>query len=78
MQVKMYTTRWCPDCWRAKRFLKSNSIDFEEISIEDDYEAARLVMAQNEGKQRVPTFEINGAYYGDPPLSQLAELVGIE
>lgn len=76
--IRMYTTSWCGDCWRAKRFLTSNNVDFEEINIEDDREAAQLVMEHNQGKRRVPTFEINGAFYGDPPLSELAELVGVE
>ena len=35
-------------------------------------------MDHNEGKRRVPTFEINGAYYGDPSIPELAKLVGIE
>jgi len=74
----MYTTRWCGDCWRAKRFLKSNEIEFEEINIGQSEEAAKLVMEHNEGKQRVPTFEIDGAFYGNPPLRELAQLVGVE
>jgi len=77
-RVRMYTTSWCGDCWRAKRFLKSNNIEFDEINIGDNREAAQLVMEHNQGKRRVPTFEINGAFYGDPPLSELAELVGVE
>ena len=78
MTVKMYTTEWCGDCWRAKRFLSEHDVDFEEINIEQDVEAVRLVMDHNEGKRRVPTFEINGAYYGDPSIPELAKLVGIE
>ncbi len=77
-RVRMYTTSWCGDCWRAKRFLKSNNIEFEEINIGDDREAAQLVMEHNQGKRRVPTFEISSAFHGDPPLSELAELVGVE
>ena len=78
MPVRMYTTSWCPDCWRAKRFLKSNRIEFEEISIEQNLEAAELVMKHNLGKRRVPTFEINGAFYGNPPLSELERIVGVD
>ena len=78
MTVRMYTTKWCGDCWRAKRFLSEHDVDFEEINIEQDAEAVRLVMEHNEGKRRVPTFEINGAYYGNPRIPELAKLVGIE
>jgi len=78
MTVKMYTTKWCGDCWRAKRFLSEHDVDFEEINIAHDPEAVRLVMEHNEGKRRVPTFEINGAYYGNPRITELAKLVGVE
>ncbi len=77
MPLKMYTTGWCADCWRAKRFLKSNSIVFEEINIDDDVEAAELVMKHNDGKRRVPTIEIDGSYHGNPRLSKLAQLLGV-
>ncbi len=78
MKIKVYTTNWCGDCWRAKRFLSERDVEFEEINIEQDKEAVRLVMEHNEGKRRVPTFEIDGAYYGNPRIPELAKLVGVE
>lgn len=78
MPLTMYTTNWCGDCWRAKHFLKSNKIEFEEINIDRSQEAAQLVMDHNQGKRRVPTFEIDGAFYGNPPLRELARLLGVE
>ncbi len=77
MAIKMYSTRWCADCWRAKWFLRRNDVVFEEINIDDSEEAAELVMRQNEGKRRVPTFDIDGSYHGNPPLGELARLLGI-
>ena len=78
MPIKMYTANWCGDCWRAKRFLQKNAIDFEEINIEDNDEAASLVMSHNGGKRRVPTFNINGSFHGDPSLAELAVLLGVD
>ena len=78
MPVRMCTAERCSDCWRAKKFLQSNEIEFEEINIEQSQQAAKLVMEHNQGRRRVPTFEINGAFYGNPPLSELARLVGAE
>lgn len=75
MAITMYSTSWCPDCHRAKKFLESNGTTFEIIDIDRDATAAALVMQHNEGKRRVPTFEIDGQFYGNPPLSQLAELI---
>jgi mycoredoxin len=78
MPVKMYTSNWCGDCWRARRFLQKHKIDFEEINISDSDEAATLVMSHNGGKRRVPTFDINGSFHGNPPLSKLAALLGVD
>ncbi len=73
--IKMYSTEWCPDCHRAKRFLGDKGIGFVEINIEQHPEAAKLVMEKNEGKRRVPTFDIGGNFYGNPPISELAKIV---
>ena len=77
MSVQVYTTRWCPDCWRAKRFLRENRVAFDEIDIEQDERAVEIVMKHNGGKRRVPTLEINGVYYGNPSIPELARIVGV-
>lgn len=77
MRIRVYTTNWCPDCWRAKRFLRDNGIAFEETNIEEDDQAVELVMAKNEGKRRVPTFDIDGEYYGNPTIPELANALGV-
>ena len=77
MQIRVYTTNWCSDCWRAKRFLRENDIEFEEIDIEQDDEAVQLVVEKNGGKRRVPTFDIGGSYYGNPTIPELARVLGV-
>jgi len=73
--IKMYSTQWCPDCHRAKKFLSEKGIEFNEIDIENDPEAATLVMEKNDGKRRVPTFDIGGNFFGNPPISELAKIL---
>ncbi len=77
MRIQVYTTNWCSDCWRAKRFLREHDVAFEETDIEQDDSAAQLVIEKNGGKRRVPTFEIDGTYYGNPTIPELARIVGI-
>ena len=48
MKIQIYTTQWCPDCWRAKRFLKENEVAFDEIDIEQDEQAVQLVMGEEQ------------------------------
>ena len=73
--ITMYTTEWCSDCRRAKSFMKERGLAFREVNIEDDPEAAALVVKMNNGKRKVPTFEIGGRYFASSPFSaqQLAD-----
>ena len=34
MNVKMYTSNWCPYCVAAKNFFEEHNIEFKEINIE--------------------------------------------
>ena len=77
MSVRVYTTQWCSDCWRAKRFLREKGVEFTEVDIEQDTQAVELVMAKNDGKRRVPTFEVDGTYFGNPSIPELARIVGV-
>ena len=53
--IKMYTTSWCPDCHAAKRALQLKGLDYQEINIEEDEQAAEYVMSVNGGRRSVPT-----------------------
>lgn len=67
-RVRMYTTRWCADCWRAKRFLSERRVPVEEIDIEHDEQAAEFVRRVNGNRRRVPTFEIDGRTFHCSPF----------
>jgi mycoredoxin len=66
--IRMYTTEWCGDCRNAKRYLKEKGIDFDEINIEENEEAAEFVIRVNEGKRKVPTFEVDGRTFNLSPF----------
>ena len=34
--IRMYTTRWCGYCVRAKALLRSRGLAFEEVSLDDE------------------------------------------
>jgi mycoredoxin len=77
--VRMYTTSWCSDCYRAKWFLKQNRVPFEEINIESVAGAEDLVLRANGGRRRVPTFEIDGRTFHCSPYDpgKLARELGL-
>ncbi len=68
--IKMYTTTWCSDCRRAKQFLKEHNILYEEINIEEHEGAAEYVMKINDGKRKVPTFEVDGRAFNLSPYDE--------
>jgi glutaredoxin len=71
----MYSTPWCPDCWRTKSFLKERRVQFEEVNIEENPDAEEIVLAANRGKRRVPTLKIGQRFFACSPFnaSRLAE-----
>lgn len=58
--VVLYCTPWCPECRRARTYLKDRGIDFIEIDITRDGESARQVRAWANGYETTPTFNIKG------------------
>ena len=71
-QIKMYTTTWCPDCWRAKSVMQSQGVEFEEIDIEGDEEAVELVQRLNNGNRTVPTIIFpDGEVMAEPTTTAL-------
>jgi mycoredoxin len=78
MSVTMYSTTWCPDCHRAKLYLKQWGIPFSEVNIEQTPGAAEKVMAWANGKRVVPTILIGERVLVNPRMRELAEAVGAE
>ena len=54
-QIVMYTTQFCSDCLRAKKFFEANNIPYLHIGLEDNQEATEFVMQVNKGNRSVPT-----------------------
>lgn len=54
-QIVMYTTEYCSDCMRAKKFFESNHIPHLRIGLEGNAEATEFVMRVNHGYRSVPT-----------------------
>ncbi|HEV3374369.1 MAG TPA: glutaredoxin family protein [Candidatus Acidoferrum sp.] len=77
--ITIYTTHWCPDCVRAKTFLKERGVTFREVNIEEDESAEEIVIKANDGKRKVPTLETGGRYFACSPFDpeQLAAELNI-
>ncbi len=67
--ITIYSTGWCPDCLRAKRFLKDRGVQFHEINIEQDSAAEAVVLRANNGKRRVPTLRVGDHFFACSPFN---------
>jgi mycoredoxin len=70
--ITMYTTAWCPDCRRAKSFMKERGVEFREVDIEQDPTGEAIVMQANNGKRRVPTLRVGDRYFACSPFNPVA------
>jgi mycoredoxin len=74
-QIIVYTSAWCSDCRRAKRFLSERGVPYREVNIDEDVEAGELVLRVNAGRRKVPTIQVDGRYFACSPFDpyQLSE-----
>jgi glutaredoxin-like protein len=77
--IKVYGTRWCGDCLRAKRFLDRNKITHQWINIDLNRSAKNLVRQLNNGQVIVPTIIFpDGSILREPSNSELREKLGLD
>jgi glutaredoxin 3 len=62
-QIRIYTTRWCGYCVRAKALLDGKGVDYEEVSLDDD-PAFRRNLFDLTGGWTVPQILIDGEPIG--------------
>ena len=77
--ITMYSTSWCVDCRRAKKFLADRGVPFVEINIDEEPDAEDLVLEVNEGRRKVPTIKVGERYFACSPFDpyQLSEELNI-
>lgn len=70
--IRMYTTRWCGYCFRAKSLLESRGFRYEEIEVDDDPRFREELLALT-GGFTVPQIVVDGRPIGG--YKELAALV---
>lgn len=78
-QITVYSTIWCPDCKRAKKFFNDHRIQYQNIDIEKDAQAMEYVKKVNQGMRIIPTIVFpDGSTLSEPSNAELAEKLGIK
>ena len=67
-RIRVYTTRWCGYCIRAKTLLEARGLPYEEISLDDDPQFRRT-LNELTGGWTVPQIVID-----DEPIGGYSEL----
>jgi len=81
--ITVYSTTWCGDCRRTKRFLDERGISYTEIDIDQDPSSAQQVIDWSGGRRVIPTIRIDcesrptPVILHNPPQSTLTETLGL-
>ena len=62
-KIRIYTTRWCGFCTRAKALLDSRELEYDEVSLDDQVGFRQLLMDLT-GGWTVPQILIDGQVIG--------------
>ena len=74
----MYSTRWCGPCKRLKAMLDADGIEFTEVDLEQDPDAAAIVERVNNGNQTVPTLVFSdGETMTNPSFAKVKEKLSL-
>jgi glutaredoxin len=74
----MYCTPWCPDCRKARNWLKERGIAYAEVDISKDRAAAVRVREWAGGHETTPTFDYKGNVIVDWKPDALQETLGVK
>jgi hypothetical protein len=79
--ITVYATTWCPFCKKLLAGLRSQSIPFALVDVDENEEAGKWVESVNNGNRVVPTvYYSDGSHSTNPPIKQVVakyqELIG--
>ncbi len=78
-QILVYSTVWCPDCKRAKKFFGEQRVPYVNIDIQQDPKAMAYVEKVNNGMRIIPTIVFpDGSILVEPSNVELAKKLGLQ
>jgi len=77
MKVKVYSTPVCSYCYALKDFLREHKIEFEDVDVSLNQQAAEE-MIQRSGQMGVPVTEIDGEIVVGFDKEKLEKLLNIK
>ena len=77
MTVKIYSTPTCPWCIKTKEFFKENNIEYEEVNVSGNQEAAKE-MIEKSGQMGVPVVDVDGEIIVGYDVEKLKKALKLE
>jgi glutaredoxin-like YruB-family protein len=77
VKVKVYSTPTCPWCFKVKDFLAEHNIEFEDINVAENREAA-VEMVKKSGQMGVPVIEVGKEIIVGFDEAKLRKVLGIK
>jgi glutaredoxin 3 len=75
-KIEVYSTRYCPYCFRAKALLESKGVEYDDIDVTDDPDLRADMARRAGGRWTVPEIFINGQIIGGCDELYALELSG--
>lgn len=72
--VTVYSRPGCPYCYLLRRGLRRRNVEFTEVNIWTDPDAAAAVRAVADGNETVPTVHVAGQWLVNPRPATVAQL----
>ena len=77
-QITIYSTIWCPDCKRVKKFFGEHRIQYKNVDIEQNPEGMAFVEQVNNGMRVIPTIVFpDSSILVEPSNAELAQKLGL-
>jgi thioredoxin reductase (NADPH) len=78
-KIMVYSTAWCPDCKRAKKFFGEHRVQYVNVDIEESLEGIAFVERINSGSRIIPTIVFpDGQILAEPSNAELAAKLGLQ
>ena len=75
--IRVFSSPVCVYCATLKQFLRDHSIEFEDINVLEDKEAAQEMIEKTQ-QMSIPVIDINGEFIVGFDKKRISELLGIK
>jgi len=76
--IVLYSTTWCPDCKRSRKFLDEHSVEYLDVDIGKDNDAMAFLEQISKQRIHIPTIIFpDGTVVIEPTDDDLSKKLGL-